>query len=58
MDTTDKANKGKVIQLLYCNYCKRPVNRKAVRDMGFFQLTLCDNCYCRHIRALRPTPRS
>ncbi len=52
------SEKSKVIQLQYCNYCKRPVNRRAVRDMGFFQLTLCDDCYYRHIKALQPTPRS
>jgi len=52
----DNANtpRGKVIELLNCNYCHRAVTKKAVRNMGFFEIVLCNACYERYVLAMRP----
>jgi len=36
---------GRVIKLLYCDLCKRPVSRKGLRNLGIFQIPLCQKCY-------------
>lgn len=46
------ATKGKVIQLLYCDFCRRPITKKQVRNLGLFEMPLCTSCYEKCIKDL------
>lgn len=38
---------SKVIVLLRCDLCGRPVTKKKVRRMQFLEVPLCDRCFMR-----------
>ena len=47
-----RQDKRKVVSLLYCEICARPVSRRQVRRLDFFDLPLCEECYQRCLETL------
>ncbi len=47
---SDADGPGKVIRLMYCEVCRKPVSSKAVRRFQFFHMVLCNVCYNRFYR--------
>lgn len=43
---------GKLIELLYCDFCKKPVTPKDVRNLGLFEMPLCKSCYEKCVKDL------
>lgn len=44
---------GKLINLLLCDFCKKPIRKRQLRDFQLFIIPLCDKCYEDYMKTFR-----